>query len=588
MSEEVFGIACSVLGQPWRWRSPALRNAPSGRTTAQDLAADLLLARGVSAADLARYRNPKIRDWLPDPSIFRDMDLAAERLADGIRRHERIVIFGDYDVDGATSVALLVRFLRHLGSEAAIYIPDRLLEGYGPNVSALERIAEEGAHLVVTVDCGTHGFEAFEAADRLGLDIIVVDHHKPGTTLPAVLAIVNPNRLDEKEAAAAHGHVAAVGLAFILAVAVARRLRALGWFGLHDEPDLLGLLDLVALGTVADVAPLTGLNRAFVAQGLKVMAGRRNLGIAALLDLRQHDRPPQASDLGFALGPCINAGGRVGRADHGARLLLTDDRAEAKLLAEGLQRLNEERREIERTVTQEAVAAASLRVGDAVIIVAQTGWHPGVIGIVAGRLKEKFGKPAIVITLDEQGLGKGSGRSVSGVDLGAAVLAARDFGLLTGGGGHAMAAGLSVAAGRMDELRTFLCERLQRQVELSCRANALYLDAALAPGGVCPELADEFERAGPYGAGWPAPRVATGPFRVVNCSIVGENHVRAVLSGADGSRLKSVAFRHGDSPLGVALATAAGRWLHVAGRVSRDTWSREPAAELLLDDLAWA
>jgi single-stranded-DNA-specific exonuclease len=586
--DHVFGVSASVLGQPWRWRSPHLSDAGQGQGSAVDFTARLLLSRGAASAELDRHRQPRVRDWLPDPSIFSDMDVAAERLARAVQAGERVTIFGDYDVDGATSVALLVRFLRMLGVGASHYIPDRLLEGYGPNPEALRQIAAAGSTLVVTVDCGTHGFEAFEAASSLGLDVIVVDHHKPGTTLPPVLAVVNPNRFDETPEGARHGHLAAVGLAFVLAVAVTRVLRRSGWFDGRPEPDLLELLDLVALGTVADVAPLTGLNRAFVAQGLKVMARRGNLGLAALIDVRALDRAPQAGDLGFALGPCINAGGRVGCASHGASLLITEDGSEAAALASELNRMNGERRAIEQQVTAEALAAAGAVRDDPVAVVAAHGWHPGVVGIVASRLKDALGRPAIVIGIGDDGLGKGSGRSIAGVDLGAAVLAARDSGLLVKGGGHAMAAGVTVVPSQIDRLRTFLCERLGADVERARRDQALYLDAALAPGGVCVALAEELERAGPYGAGWPAPRVAAGPFRVVKSSVVGDAHVRAILSGADGTRLKSIAFRHGDSAVGAALTAPGGRRIFVAGRVVRDDWGAQPCAELHVDDVAWA
>jgi single-stranded-DNA-specific exonuclease len=497
-------------------------------------------------------------------------------------------VFGDYDVDGATSAALLVRALRALGGTVSFYIPDRLMEGYGPRGEALERLAAGGARLAVTVDCGTQAFDALERAKTAGLDVIVVDHHKASTAIPPCVALVNPNRVDESEAGAGFGHLAAVGMAFLTAVATCRELRRRGAFAGAPEPKLIELLDLVALGTVADVVPLTGLNRAFVAQGLKIMAQRRNIGMAALIDASRLERAPAAGDLGFLLGPRINAGGRVGRSDLGVRLLTTDDPEEARAIATELDRLNNERRTIETLVSEAAEREASRCGNQAVVVVAGHGWHPGVIGIVAGRLKDKLGRPAIVVAVDGEGIGKGSGRSIAGVDLGGAVLAAKESGLLVAGGGHAMAAGLTVAADRIAPLTEFLNDRLAADVARAQERASLLLDAALAPGGVCVELAEALEGAGPYGAGWPQPRVAAGPCSVVKCDIVGRDHVRAVLAGPDGARVKAVAFRHAESALGQALLSAKGRKLYVAGRLKRDDWNSRPSAELHLDDAAWA
>lgn len=588
MSGAVFGIERSVLGQPWRWRGGRERAAElAGRAGLDDLVAQLFLARGATFDDLDRLRSPTIRDWLPDPSIFRDMEVAADRVAHAVRVGEPIVVFGDYDVDGATSAALLIRFLRTCGADADYYIPDRLMEGYGPSGEALEALAKRGKKLAVTVDCGTQAFEALERAFAAGLDVVVIDHHKASTALPRCVAVVNPNRVDE-EGGAAYGHLAAVGMAFLLAVAVNRRLRDLGHFAGRPEPKLIELLDLVALGTVADVVPLTGLNRAFVAQGLKVMAARRNIGMAALTEVARLERAPQAGDLGFLLGPRINAGGRVGRSDLGVRLLTTDSADEARAIALELETLNAERRTIETMVTEAAVAGSGAQANQAVAVIAGHGWHAGVIGIVASRIKERLNKPAIIIGIDAAGIGKGSGRSLPGVDLGSAVLAAKDHGLLVAGGGHAMAAGLTIAADKVAPFAEFLNDRLAADVTRAQEGTALTLDAALAPGGVCVELAEALDGAGPYGAGWPQPRVAAGPCTVVKCDVVGTGHVRVVLAGSDGSRVKAVAFRHADSPLGAALATARGRRLYVAGRIKRDDWGSRPSAELHLDDVAWA
>ncbi|MES2445471.1 MAG: single-stranded-DNA-specific exonuclease RecJ, partial [Pseudomonadota bacterium] len=431
----VLNVHRSILGQPWRWRGLATDARDPGFAP-DDLVTQLLLARGCPRDEIDLHRNPSIRGFMPDPSIFRDMDKAAERLADAVESGEQVTIFGDYDVDGATSAALLILLLRDLGLEARAYIPDRLMEGYGPSGEALVRLHADGASLIVTVDCGAQAFEALRQARDVGVDVIVVDHHKCTPELPLALALVNPNRLDEVEGAA-HGHLAAVGVAFLLGAALIRTLRARSWFESRPEPRLLDLLDLVALGTVADVASLKGLNRAFVAQGLKVMAQRRNLGMNALIEASRLTRAPLCSDLGFALGPRINAGGRVGRSDLGVRLLTTRDPDEARAIAVELDSLNEDRRLIESEVQLAAEELCIAKSNRAVVIVAARGWHPGVIGIVAGRLKEKLGRPSIVIALDEDGVGKGSGRSIPGVDLGAAILAATDAGLLAAGGGHA-------------------------------------------------------------------------------------------------------------------------------------------------------
>ena len=577
----VLDVERSILGQPWRWR--ALAADQRERFVPDDLLTQLLLARGCPRDGLEAHKAPSIRGFMPDPSIFRDMDAAAERLADAVVSGEQVAVFGDYDVDGATSSALLARLLGALGRAPRVYIPDRLTEGYGPSVTAMERLAVEGATLIVTVDCGAQAFEALAAARA---DVIVVDHHQCATELPRAHAVVNPNRRDETDGAA-HGHLAAVGVAFLLAAALLRVLRARGHFAARAEPKLLELLDLVALGTVADVAQLRGLNRAFVAQGLKIMAQRRNIGLAALADAARLTRAPTATDLGFALGPRINAGGRVGRADLGVRLLTTSDPAEARVLAAELDRLNEERRAIEAMV-QEA-AEALLHQDRAVGVVAGTGWHPGVIGIVAGRLKEKTGRPAIVIALDESGFGKGSGRSITGVDLGATVLAAREQGLLLAGGGHAMAAGLTIAADRIPAFTDWIETKLADAVAAAQAGRALLVDSVLAPGGVTAALVETLEAGGPYGSGWPAPRVAVGPVRTIKVDVVGSGHVRAIVAGDDGRNLKAMAFRAADTALGQALLAAGpSRRLWLAGRARIDEWSGRGAAELHLDDAAWA
>ena len=558
------------------------------QTLGDDIVRQLLLSRGVPAEDIERHRQPTLRNFLPDPSLFRDMDVAADRIAQAVLAGETITIYGDYDVDGATSSALLIRLLRDLGVEAGYYIPDRLLEGYGPSGEALVRLGQSGSSLIVTVDCGAMAHEALAMAHDAGIDVIVVDHHKCSAELPKTVALVNPNRLDEEDDAAAHGHLAAVGVAFLLGIALVRTLRQRGFFAGRKEPDLLALLDVVALGTVADVAALHGLNRAFVAQGLKVMARRDNIGMSALIDASRLKRSPACSDLGFALGPRINAGGRVGESTLGVRLLTTRDPEEARTIAAQLSALNDERRAIEAEVQEAAEQQIAAQHSRAVHLVAGEGWHPGVIGIVAGRIKEKTGKPAVVIALDGD-TGKGSGRSISGVDLGAAIIRARGEGLLVAGGGHAMAAGLTVDADKVDRLADWLDHTLEGHVARASATRDMALDIAVAPGGLTSELVNSLEEAGPYGVGWPGPRVAVGPVRLVKCDIVGTDHVRLIAAGDDGKSFKGIAFRAAESDMGQALLHGSrGRRLWLAGRVKIDDWGNRPQAELHVEDAAWA
>ena len=578
------GVEQSIGGQPWRWRRSA--EPASGMDALVD---ELLLARGVPRDDLARHRDPRIRDFLPDPSRFRDMDKGAARLADAVQAGETIAIFGDYDVDGATSAALLTLLLRRLGAEPIVYIPDRLMEGYGPSGAALVELKARGASVAVCVDCGAQAFDALEQAKSAGLDVIVVDHHQCASLLPLAFALINPNRLDESEDGAAHGHLAAVGMAFLLGVALIRELRGRGAFSDVDEPGLLDLLDLVALGTVADVARLRSLNRAFVTQGLKIMAARQNVGMAALIEASRLTKAPSCRDLGFALGPRINAGGRVGKSDLGVRLLTSSDPEEARGIAAELDRLNEERRAIEMLVCEQAEEQAARLNGDPVITVMSPGWHQGVIGIVAGRIKERFGRPAIVIAECEDGTGKGSGRSIGGVDLGSAVLAAKETGLLVAGGGHAMAAGLTLPSNGLEPFREFVNARLMSDVEKSRGDRALLLDALLAPGGVTGNLCDALDAAGPYGAGWPSPKVAAGPARLLKVGIVGDGHVRGIACGDDGKSFKWIAFRSAATELGQALlSSSADRRWWLAGSIKRDEWNGGNAAEMHVEDAALA
>lgn len=582
------GVHTSVTGRTWRWRLDQDRTAAAiaQRHGVPELVARVLAGRGIGLEDAAAALEPTLRQSLPDPSLFLDMGKAAETVAEAIRRGAAIVVFGDYDVDGATSSALLLRFIQAAGGVVSAYIPDRLLEGYGPSADALLALKAAGADLVITVDCGAQAFAALEAAAAAGLPVVVIDHHKTGTSLPPALAHVNPNRFDE-EAGRAYGAVAAVGMAFLLAVAVNRTLKQAGWFQGRPAPDLMSLLDLVALGTVCDVVPLTGLNRAFVTQGLKVLARRETLGLAVLADVAGITKAPDAGMLGFHLGPRINAGGRVGKADLGVKLLTTTDPVEARALAEELDRLNQERRALEALIQDEALEQAR-HCTDAVAVLAGEGWHPGVIGIVASRIKDALERPALIIGLDGA-LGKGSGRSIAGVDLGAAVIAARDAGVIEAGGGHAMAAGLTVRADQVAQLRVFLNERLAPAVAAARADRAIVIDAVLAVGGCTGTQVAALAAAGPFGSGWPAPRIAVGPARLIKADPIGDgSHVRAILSGPGGGQLKLVGFRIADSPLGQALLGGVGRDVYALGRLQADDWSGGDKAELHIEDLAFA
>ena len=581
------GVERSFGGRRWRER-PC--DARAGLTLAQRLAVPeivgrLLSARGVTADEASLFLNPTLRELLPDPSELADMDRAVVGLMHALEAGEGIAVFGDYDVDGATSAALLQRFFTAIGRPLRIYIPDRLAEGYGPNAPALLRLRSQGIAVVITVDCGTTAFAPLEQAAASGLDVIVVDHHVAEPCLPAAAAIVNPNRLD---ASGRHGQLAAVGVAFLLVVALNRALRQAGWYDrTRPEPDLLQWLDLAALGTICDVVPLTGVNRALVAQGLKVMARRRNAGLAALADVAGLTERPDGWSVGFVLGPRVNAGGRIGAADLGARLLASDDPVEAAALAKRLDALNAERRGIEQVVLDQALRLVEEGAGwrDGLVFAASQGWHPGVIGIVASRLKERFNRPACVVALAD-GLGRGSGRSVPGIDLGTAVLAARQAGLLVNGGGHKMAAGFTVEAGRLDDLARFLAARLRLGADGAPVVPTLELDGALNPAAVTAELARLLGRLGPFGSGNAEPRFAIPAARVVRADVVGSAHVRCILAGADGGRLKAIAFRSLDQDLGRALLAPGGAPLHLAGHLRADSWQGRDEVRFVIEDAA--
>lgn len=583
-SDAFLNVAASALGR--RWIGPTVEEARRAEAMAQatglaPAVAGVLARRGVAPAEAASYLAPALRDLLPDPALLRDMGAAAERFLRAAERRERIAVFADYDVDGGASAALLLTWLRGMGHAATLYIPDRIDEGYGPNEPAMRALGQ--AHeLILCVDCGTLSHGPIAAA---GCDVVVLDHHLGAETLPPALAVVNPNRQDESGDL---GHLCAAGVVFLMLVEANRRLREKG----REGPDLMAMLDLVALATVADVAPLTGVNRAFVRQGLAVMARRARPGLAALADMARLDRAPTAYHLGFVLGPRVNAGGRVGAADLGARLLATDDPREADGLARRLDQLNEERRRVEAAVLEEAMAQAEARIGAGgvelpLVWAAGEGWHPGVVGIVASRLKEAFGRPAVVIGLDGAE-GKGSGRSVEGVDLGHAVQKAAAEGLLLKGGGHRMAAGLTVAREALEPAMARLSELLGRQGAGAAGPRDLRLDAVLMPGACTPELVEALEAAGPFGAGAPAPRFALPAMLIHHARRVGGSHLKLSVSDGAGPKLDVIAFRACEGPLGPLLEARKGARMHLAGRLDLNHWQGRASVQLRLEDAAEA
>ena len=576
------GVTASATGRRWvGLDAETERLAEAIAQTGQPPAlARHLARRGVTADGAASFLEPKLRDLLPDPLSLRDMGLAADRLLAAVEGRQRIAIFADYDVDGGTSAALLVWWLRGLGRAATIYVPDRIDEGYGPNAPAIAVLARDH-DLIVCVDCGTLSHEALAAAD--GTDVVVLDHHLGGETLPPALAVVNPNRMDETGELA---HLCAAAVVFLCLVEANRRMKAAGAAG----PDLMAMLDLVALATVADVAPLVGVNRALVQQGLRVLRDRHRPGLRALADVARMDGPPSSYHLGYLLGPRINAGGRIGAADLGARLLSTDDAAEAEALAERLDALNGERRAIETRVTEEAMAQAEARLaeGSALAWAAGDGWHPGVVGIVASRLKEALNLPSVVIGLREDGMGQGSARSVAGVDLGASVQRLAAEGLLVKGGGHRMAAGLTVEAAKIDAAMERLADLLGKQGAGADGPRDLRIDATLMPGAATRDLITSLEAAGPFGQGASAPRFAFPDLRVAHARPVGDGHLKLTLTDGGPVRLDAIAFRATATGLAAAVDRAAGAPIHVAGRLELNRWQGRETVQLRLEDAAIA
>jgi single-stranded-DNA-specific exonuclease len=586
------GVQNSATGRLWRDRLDA-RGAAQALAIVQrhqlpEMLARVLAGRGVELDAVEDFLDPTIRKLMPDPYTVTQMEAAAKRIADAALRREKVAIFGDYDVDGATSAALLAWHLRHCGLDPLIHIPDRIFEGYGPNVEAVKALAAKGATLLVTVDCGTTSIEALAEAKRLGLSVVVIDHHQCGDDLPIVDALVNPNRLDDLSGL---GHLAAVGLVFVTLVAVNRELRGRGfWTGERPEPELLGMLHHVALGTVADVALLTGLNRAFVAKGLIALRRRDHVGHTALMDVARLNGPPEAWHLGFMLGPRINAGGRIGRADLGVQLLLEGDVSEAARIAAELDRLNTERRAIEQVAEAqaeaEALAALGLEDKGAVIVTAAEGWHPGVVGLVASRLKEKFARPAFAIALEPGGIGTGSGRSISGVDLGKAVRQAVSDGLLIKGGGHAMAAGITLRKERLAEFRAYIESALAGDVANSRNTRELFIDGAVSGRAVTPELVATLNRAGPFGAGNPEPVIALPAHQLVYADEVGQAHLRLRFKSGDGAMVNGIAFRAIGQKLGNALKENRGQPVHVAGSLTVDRWQGSERVQMRVIDVA--
>ena len=582
----------SALGRPWR---PRLDRAGEMRALAirqvggqDELIARVLAGRGVAPEAVERYLDPTLRDLMPDPFVLTDMEAATARLARAVERGERIAIFGDYDVDGACSAALVSEFLEACGCETIVHIPDRVSEGYGPNVEAMESFKARGASLVVTVDCGAVSHEPFAAAGKLGLDVIVFDHHQAPEALPGALALVDPNREDDLSGL---GHLCAAGVSFLALVALNRALREAGFWDGRSAPDLMAGLDLVALATVADVVPLTGLNRAFVVKGLQVMRQRRRPGLTALFDVAGADGPPQPYHLGFLIGPRINAGGRIGDAALGARLLKTSDDLEARQIAAELDRLNRARQLIEIAALAEAEAEALLALGleerGAAVVVAAEGWPPGVVGLLAARLKERFDRPAFALAF-AGGRAVGSGRSIPGVDLGRTVRAAVESGLLVKGGGHAMAAGVTLERSRLGELRAFLEERLAAPVAAARATASLKVDAALTAGAATPELVRRLEAAGPYGSGNPEPLFVLPRHRLSDVMPAGADHLRVRAVAMDGSSLDAMAFRSAGKKLGEALTRLRGASVHLAGTLAINRYGGRDRAQFRVVDVAEA
>ncbi len=586
--QSALSVEKSVLGKRWVF-APVDGRLAEGIAQAHglpDIVSRVLVSRGIGFDEVPEFLNPTLKAQLPDPSKLKDMDKAAERIANAIMTNEKVGVFGDYDVDGATSSALLKRFFRAQGRELRVYIPDRIGEGYGPNVAAMVKLRDEGLKVLVTVDCGITAFEPLAAGTAAGLDIVVLDHHRAEAQLPPAHAIVNPNRLD---CTSGLGQLAAVGVTFLTIVAVNRILRARGWYTVErPEPRILQWLDIVALGTVADVVPLTGINRAFVAQGLRVMHMRQNPGLTALADLAGVSEPPTAFHAGFVFGPRVNAGGRVGEADLGWRLLSTDDPLEARMLANKLHQYNAERKAIEEGVLDDAISALEEQPSDDLVILAGgDGWHPGVIGIVAARIKEKYNRPACVVAFDDKGIGKASCRSVSGIDLGAAIIAAKEHGLLIAGGGHKMAAGFTVARNMFEVLRGFLNQHAANQLKGEAYKPELKLDSVLSAHSLTLDLVEKLSMLAPFGSGHAEPRFVLTGVKIIKPTVVGEKHVSCFIQDSSGgASVKAICFRALDTEIGETLLKAGSKPLHLAGHATINHWQGRKSVNFQIVDAA--
>lgn len=590
MAEPFLNVTASVTGRVWVDRlddaQTRIAQAIAQRGGASEIVARIIAARGVGIDEAAEYLNPTIRGLMPDPSTLADMDKLAARIVAAITNNEKVALFGDYDVDGAASCALMARYLHHFGIDPEVYIPDRIFEGYGPNNAAIDKLAGNGATLLITLDCGTVSDGPIAHAKSRGLDVLVIDHHLSDHELPPADALVNPNRPDD---IAGLGYLCAAGVTFMVLVAVNRLLRQRGDTA---HPDLMALLDIVALATVCDVVPLIGLNRAFVVRGLEVARRGANRGIGALALAARVTGPLNPYHLGFLIGPRINAGGRIGDASMGTRLLTIDDEHEALVIAARLNELNIERQRIEVEALAEATTAAEAEIGAGegppVLVLASANWHPGIIGIMAGRIRERFDRPTFIIALQPDGTGIGSGRSMPGVDLGHAVIEAVESGLIARGGGHAMAAGATLKPGQLAAFRAHLSERLAGNVGAARAQTAVKIDAALSARGATVDFVADTDRAGPFGSGNPAPVFAFPGHRAKFAEVVSTTgHVRFQLTSEDGARLKAIAFRAAGTPLGDAILRAGNDGkLHVAGTLSLDHYQGRAEVQLRVTDVA--